>query len=318
MPVPPSTPRVLMLVAAAACWGVGTVITKQVLSDVAPLTLLPMQLSASCVFLLVMSLAGRTRATWSPRLRRLTALGLLNPGLANALGLLGLASISATMSVLLWATEPFVVLVIAAVLLRERVPVSLVALTAVALGGVLLVVHRPGAEGSGVGVALTLAAVAACALYTVLARRLLLDEASVSVALMQQVAALALTLVLLAATAAMNAGSGSADPLSLSPEAWLAAGGSGILYYGLAFWLYLTALRRVPASVAGAFVTLVPVFGIAAGYLVGERLADRQWVGAAVVVIAMGLIAVLQMRTEVPTRRRKGAQPPGGWRPHLP
>ncbi|MGH3508448.1 MAG: hypothetical protein ACRDO2_14720, partial [Nocardioidaceae bacterium] len=39
------------LVAAAACWGVGTVVTKQVVDTVAPLTLLPLQLAASCVFL---------------------------------------------------------------------------------------------------------------------------------------------------------------------------------------------------------------------------------------------------------------------------
>lgn len=293
MPSSPSYSRVLMLVGAAACWGVGTVLTKQVLADVAPLTLLPMQLLASCLFLLVVSMAGRTRITWSPQLRRLTALGVLNPGLAYALGLLGLASISASMSVLLWAAEPVLILLLAVVLLRERVPMPLVASMAIAVAGVLLVVYRPGAAGTGAGVALTLGAVACCALYTVLARRLLLDDASVSVALAQQVAALVFALVLL--TGSVAAG-GSIDAATLSPGTWLAAAGSGILYYGLAFWLYLRALREVSASVAGSFITLVPVFGVAAGHLVGERLSDRQWVGAAVVVGAMLFVAVQQVR----------------------
>lgn len=49
---------------------------------------------------------------------------------------------------------------------------------------------------------------------------------------------------------------------------------------------------RVSASVAGSFITLVPVFGVAAGYLAGERLAARQWVGATVVVIAAAVVAL--------------------------
>ena len=40
-----------MLIATTACWGVGTVVTKQVLDDdVAPLTLLTIQLASSCLF----------------------------------------------------------------------------------------------------------------------------------------------------------------------------------------------------------------------------------------------------------------------------
>jgi probable blue pigment (indigoidine) exporter len=295
MPAHPSFHRVPMLVAAAACWGVGTVITKQVLTDVAPLTLLPIQLAASCAFLGVVSLAGRTRITWSPQLRRLTALGVLNPGLAYTLGLVGLTSISASMSVLLWATEPVLILLLAVVLLREHVPSGLVAAMAVAVLGVLLVVYQPGASGTGIGVALTLAAVTACALYTVLARRLILDDASVSVALTQQAAALAFALGLLAVTQAVAGGSW--DVGSLSALGWLAAAASGVLYYGLAFWFYLTGLRHVSASVAGSFITLVPVFGVAGGYVVGERLTPWQWVGAAVVVAAVAAVALRQTST---------------------
>ena len=51
------------------------------------------------------------------------------------------------------------------------------------------------------------------------------------------------------------------------------AAASGILYYGLAFWLYLTGLQHVTASYAGAFLPLIPVFGVTAGYLAGERPA---------------------------------------------
>ncbi len=295
MPSRQSLHSIHMLIAAAACWGVGTVITKQVLSDIAPLTLLPIQLAASCVFLALVSRARRTRISWSPPMRRLGALGILNPGIAYALGLVGLTSISASMSVLLWATEPVLIVLLAVVVLREDVPATLAAPLAVAVLGVLLVVYRPGASGTAAGVALTFAAVGACALYTVLARRLMLDDASLSIALVQQAAALGLAIMLVALREVITGN--ALDLGSLTPQTWLAGAASGVLYYGLAFWFYLSGLRQVPASVAGSFITLVPVFGVSAGYLVGERLSPVQWFGALIVVVAVAVVALRQGRT---------------------
>ncbi len=44
----------------------------------------------------------------------------------------------------------------------------------------------------------------------------------------------------------------------------------GIVLNGLGFTFYVTGLRQVPASYPGAFLPLIPVFGVAAGYLVGN------------------------------------------------
>jgi probable blue pigment (indigoidine) exporter len=298
----PDAPAVVPLVAATACWGVGTVVTKQVLDDIAPLTLLPLQLTASSVLLLAVALAQRTPLASTtfrtPPIRRLAALGVLNPGLAYALGLLGLTTITASLSVLLWAAEPVLILALAVVLLRDRVPVALAATLIVAVAGVLLVVYQPGASGEPVGVALTLTAVGCCALYTVLTRRLMLDDSSLIVVLAQQVAALGFAVVL--ATAVELTGGAGWEVDGLDTEALVGAVASGILYYGLAFWFYLAGLRRTPASVAGAFLPLIPVFGVAAGYLAGERLAGRQWLGAGIVVVATLSIAWQQRTRTAP------------------
>jgi drug/metabolite transporter (DMT)-like permease len=277
------------LVAAAACWGVGTVVTKQVVDDVPPLTLRPVQLAVSCALLLVIALARRERFTWSPPVRRLAALGVLNPGMAYALGLVGLTSITASMYVLLWATEPVVILLLAALVLREHIPAARAAAVGVAVAGVLLVVYRPGAAGAAVGITLTLVSVGFCALYTVLTRRLLLDDSSLSVVLLQQAAALAFAVVL--ATIVGLAGGTGWELTELDAATWLGAGVSGVLYYGLGFWFYLAGLRHVPASYAAAFLPLIPVFGVTAGFLVGERLEPWQWVGAAVILAATVYIA---------------------------
>jgi drug/metabolite transporter (DMT)-like permease len=280
---------VAALVAAAACWGTGTVASKQVVDDVAPLTLLPMQLAASCILLLILALLRREPFAWTPPVRRLASLGVLNPGIAYALGLVGLTTITASMSVLLWALEPVAILLLAAVLLREHVPPALVASVAAAIGGVMLVVWRPGATGDAVGIALTVVSIGFCALYAVLTRRLLLDDSALTVVLAQQVAAL-LFAVALATVVAL--GGGPSWDLGGHPAGdWWAAGASGVLYYGLGFWFFVTGLRQVPASVAGSFLPLIPLFGLAAGYLVGERLEPRQWAGAAVIVAATFAIA---------------------------
>lgn len=282
-------PTAIPLIAATACWGVGTVLTKHVLDDVEPLTLLPMQLAASCLFLLAACAVTRAKVAWTPETRRLTALGILNPGLAYALGLLGLASITASMSVLLWAAEPVLIVLLAAALLREHIPAALAAGLGVSVVGVLLIVHQPGAAGAAGGIALTLAAVAACALYSVLTRRLLVDDASLPVVLLQQVAALAFALVVMALAGMGGWQEWWPDEMSLNVA--ISASASGILYYGAAFWLYVTGLRHVPASVAGSFLPLIPVFGVAAGFVVGERLGGAQWLGAVLVVVGTLVIA---------------------------
>ncbi len=291
-----SHPRspVPMLVAAAACWGVGTVVTKQVLDDFDPLVLLPVQLAASCLFLLG-AFAIRTGTAvlttpvgWSPELRRLTALGVLNPGLAYALGLVGLVSINASMSVLLWAAEPVLIALLAAALLGEHVPAALGSALAVSVVGVVLVVYQPGIAGDAFGVLITLTAVAMCALYSVLTRSLMSDDFSLPVVLLQQAAALAFALAL--AVVAGLCGWQTWRPEHLSVGTVLGATASGILYYGAAFWFYLAALRQVPASVAGAFLPLIPVFGVAASLLVGERLLGIQWAGGFLVIV--GTLAV--------------------------
>lgn len=292
---PPTLAAVAALVGAAASWGVGTVVTKQVIDDVAPLTLLPLQLVASCAFLLAVTVARREPLTWTPPVRRLAALGVLNPGAAYALGLIGLTTITASMSVLLWALEPVVILLLAALVLREHVPAPLAASVAVAIAGVLIVVYQPGVSGDVTGITLTLVSIGCCAVYTVLTRRLMLDDSSLSVVLAQQAAALVFALVLVTVVGVAGGPGWELDGVPVAVLVGAAA--SGVLYYGLGFWFFLTGLRQVPASYAGSFLPLIPVFGVAAGYLVGERLEPRQWLGAVVIVAATVALAWQQHRS---------------------
>jgi probable blue pigment (indigoidine) exporter len=280
------------LVAAAACWGLGTVVSKQLVDDVTPLTLLPVQLAASCGLLALITTVHRDRLAWTPPVRRLAALGVLNPGIAYALGLIGLTTITASLSVLLWALELVVILLLAALLLKEHISARLAILIAIAVTGALMVLYQPGASGEPIGIILTLVSIGFCAVYTVLTRRMLLDDSSLTVVLAQQLAALGFAVVL--ATVVELAGGPGWETSGLSTGNWVGAAASGFLYYGLGFTFYVAGLRQVPASYAGAFLPLIPVFGVAAAYLLGERLDPRQLLGALIIVGATAAIALRQ------------------------
>lgn len=318
MPQSTSYRHALLIVSATACWGGGTVLSKQVLDrGVAPLTLLAIELAASASLLGLGALMLGVRPHWSPTLMRLALLGVLNPGIAYALGLLGLVTITASLSVLLWAAEPVLIMLLAVLLLRERIAAATLIAVAIALIGVLLVLYRPGASGDAVGISLTIGAVSACAFYTVLTRRLLLDDGSLEVVLVQQVAALCFAVTLAGTVAAI----GITDlGVPMDATTWALAAASGMVYYGLAFWFLIGGLRGVPASVAGSFFPLIPVFGIAAGYLVGDRLSDRQWLGAAMVVVATGAAATYHLtrddvRTSADPVKARAQSRPRGTRP---
>jgi drug/metabolite transporter (DMT)-like permease len=282
----------LGLILAAASWGIGTVISKRALEEIPPLTLLPIQLAAS---LLVLSVLMRRRGlsfrdpNASPILGRL---GLLNPGVAYSLSLIGLVSISASLSVLLWAVEPLLILFLAVAFLGERITPAVVGLSIVALAGMLLVVYDPTSTGHWIGIALTLAGVACCATYTIVARRWLGTATSTAqVVATQQAHALAFSVVVLGAIAVLG---GAVRPATVTPAGWLSAAGSGILYYAAAYWFYLTGLRAAPAWLAAVSFYLIPVFGVAGGFLLlGERLDARQWLGIAIVLGAAVLLVRL-------------------------
>ena len=279
-----SRSHVLPLILAAAAWGAGAVASKHAVASIPPVLLLVVQLSASLVLMAVL-------ARFRPPARsdgRVVLLGLLNPGIAYLLNLVGLATITAGLSVMLWALEPVLIVAVAWLVLGQRLsPASmLISLVAVA-GGV--VAGSPSLSGGALGgVILTVVAVGCCAVYTVAAREWQTATQTVTIVAAQQAVALGLAgliaLVSLAFGTELVAG-----PIPAS--AWMSAVISGVLYYGLAFWAFLTGLRHTRAGVAGQFINLVPVFGVTfAWLLLDERLRPIQFAGGAVVVVAVSAL----------------------------
>lgn len=311
MTAPPPARRarnLLLLAAAAASWGFGTVISRHAVAELPALTLLVIQLATSVAVMTVVVRVRGERLAPTREGRLLGRLGLLNPGLAYALSLIGLTGITASLAVLLWATEPVLVLILAAMVLGERVGGIVAAASAVAIGGLILVVADPTAGGSAAGIALMIGGVAVCAVYTVLTRRWLLGtDATFPVVLSQQVHALALIAVV---TVVAAVGGQAVLPAGITATGLVSAAVSGLLYYALAYSCYLTALREVRAPIAASAFYLIPVFGIAGAWLTGERLGPAQWLGAAIVIAAVVVIATRTADRPQPSSAAASTQMP--------
>ena len=112
--------------------------------------------------------------------------------------------------------------------------------------------------------------------------------------LLQQIAALGFALALLAGAAVAGR---TGDLGDVSATGWASALVAGALYYGVAFWFWVRGLRTCSPAVAGLFINLVPVFGVAAAaVLLDERLVGRQWLGAVLVIGAVSVLATVQSR----------------------
>lgn len=287
------------IVLAAACWGLGTVISKAVLTHVPPLTLLVVQLAVSVCFLWSLIWVARVPLLVQQELIRLGLAGWLNPGLAYTFGLIGLTMTTASMSSLIWAAEPALILALAWLFLRDRPPMPVIVWSGVAMVGAVIVVGTGLSSGSNVAVIgnlLILTAVFCCATYTVLTRRSVDKVNPLLLTAVQQTVSLvwALLIWFIAWQRGMVT-----TVVMLTPIVWFWAAVSGLIYYALAFWTYIIGLRHMPASLAGQFLNLIPIFGIGSAFLIlGERLSIGQWLGAFVILMAVFVISRLYQRLE--------------------
>jgi drug/metabolite transporter (DMT)-like permease len=283
----------LSLVGAAASWGLATVMTKATLATLPPFTLLTIQLAGSITFLWVAVLLLRQSMRLDPGSRRAALSGLLEPGLAYAVAIPGLALTSAANASMIGAAEPVLVCAVAWLLLGERPrPVVLLAILAAMIGAALVTISgASSSEGPSplVGNFLVLAGTLFAAVYVVLSSRYVAETAPLALAALQQSVGFIFALLLFAVTLLTG---WERFPATIQPSSVLLALGSGVAQYALPFWLYLTGLSVLRTSTSALFLALIPVFGVGGAVLfLSESLHPQQLLGCAIVVIAVAVTA---------------------------
>ncbi|MEM6677858.1 MAG: DMT family transporter [Pseudomonadota bacterium] len=295
----------LYFVASAFLLALGSVWVKALLSSrdtiIDPLPFLTLQLIGGVAFLIAVQGVRGWRGVDFPPLARPAVAGVIL-GVGSVGTIMALASIPASEASVIFATQPIVIIALARLLLGERIARAVLVLSLVGVAGVGgIVIGGSGFDTTGrsLGVALALLSTVCAAIYVVWMRRL---SGSTSVLA---------TLIIVQSTACLVAASvtalSTATALSAAHfgdgSSMLAAAGTGVLYYGMAFYVYLLGLRTTEASIAGVYLNLVPVFTIAlASATLSERLSPTQWIAASIVITAVTSIAITAPRERRPKR----------------
>lgn len=286
-----------LLFAACSFWGVATVLNKSLLATISPSLLLFIQLLASTAVLWPACLIFRKALPTGKALWIAIGLGVLNPGISYTFSLMGLERISASVSSLLWATEPFLILVLARVILKEPITARVLGVIVLGFGGVVLVsgliVGSTDGASDIVGIAYLFIAVLLCAIYTVYSRKIGDDVDALALVTVQQTAGLGWAALL----AFFSTPGPIFNALAAVPSGEImGAVLTGLLYYAAAYWLYLSALGRVSAALAGGSFNIIPIVTIAVAFVfLGERLTMVQVFGAIMIILsAMALYWLTQ------------------------
>lgn len=273
-------------------------LSKKAVAALPPVTLISLQLLVSIVVLWGALLLFRRPTAVDHRgpisrsdLYRACFSGILQPGATFLLVTVGLLLTSASEVVLLDASEPIIIIVLAALLLKERISLFQCLCACAALGGAVLVIlpqiDMLALSWHGlIGDLLVMAGLCVAAFYVIMSRRLISAYDGLHLAAIQQSAACAFAVVMLIVVTL--SGVQALDPSAMTPEIAGIVVLSGILQFALPFWLYLRALEHMRASITALFLPLIPLSGVILAYvMLGERLDAGQAVGAGLIVLGV-------------------------------
>lgn len=281
------------LTTAGVLWGLTVPLSKLSLAWLSPAWL------AAARFTVAAALLG-----WIARRELRTALrpavlatGAVGFGGAVLLQNLGIEQTSVSHAAVVIGAVPVLVAVLSAAGGQSRVGPRQWAGNVLALGGVVLIAGLGG--GSTAGDGLVFASSALSALFVVVQPRILARRDPAAVTAVQFAASALLAWPL--AVAAGPAPAGSIQVLPVVAFAALSVAGTV-----LPFWLFAAGQARAEAQIAGAYLNLEPVVGVAVGWLgFGDHAGLEQVLGVFVVLAGLAL-STLQVNSppDPPARAR--------------
>ena len=289
---------VSLTVVAASSWAVATVLTKVALDELAPFDLLGIELASSAVAMCCL-LAARGRPFLPESWPLFAVIGMLEPGLSFGLFDFGLARTGAADGAILIASQSLFGVLLARVLLGERISsLTRAAVTVGFVGSALIGLAENGHGTTLGGDLLVLAASAAAAAAGVGVRRMSARADNLAATTTQLIsAALVAGPLIVAADLGGTSRVGTADWGHL-----LAAVATGLLGGAVPFLAFNLAIRDLTVAHAGLILNLIPVLAAAiAVAALGERLHWPEILGGALVIGAVTLSAGFDARRE---RRR--------------
>ena len=228
------------------------------------------------------------RASWRaavPSKSLLVLLALANATVAFGAMYLAASRAEAAVASILAGGQPLILAAAGWAIFGERTSARAVAGLAIAMAGVVLVATTSSGTTSPDGVALSLLATAAPAAGTVLMRRF---GPGVDLLATTSVQFLLGGTILLGASALLEPWSA----LSWSPGMLFGLLVLGVLGTGVAYVVWFSLLGRASLVHLGTALFLVPVVGVVAGIVTGDRPAPVELAGIVAVLVGMAIVSV--------------------------
>jgi drug/metabolite transporter (DMT)-like permease len=286
------------LIGLMLIWGSTFVVTKAAVAEIPPLTLSMLRFAVAACVLVPIALArgGLKRLPQPVPIGRLFLLSLTGIALFHIAFNYALTYGSAAQGALIFALLPAAIAVAAVVWLKETLSRGRMAGIALSVAGVAVVVATGAPDLASpdplLGALWMLAAIAAWAVYTVVAKQLADADQVVVIACASALGAM--TQLPLAAWELLDA-----PWPSPTLQGWLALLFLGVVASALIFVAYGRILRELDASLVGVFVNLDPIVGVLTAVLfLGETLGAGQIAGGVVALAGMWLASREPQRSD--------------------
>lgn len=302
-----------MVLAAAACFGILSIIVKLTLplavagsASLFERTAVSLEILAvryfvaSAILWVVLGIFRRDVLAQGRRnAARIAGLALVGYGFASVCFFIALTRISASLVALILYTYPTLVAIASVRLFDEPLSKSRVGALVMTFAGVGLAVWAPGMRIDLVGVLICMGAPVGYAAFSLLSYRWRLDFAPEAITAwglpVAAVPVLALALLMPASRGPV------AQVASWGPAVWLAILAMALFPTIAAIGLYVRGQARLGAPAAALASTFEPVVTLAlAAALLGERLTSSQWLGAALVLLGVATAELGHIRPQTP------------------
>lgn len=186
---------------------------------------------------------------------------------------------SIAISTAVYNVQPFMLVMLAAVFLGEKITVQKLAWLSVAFLGMLAIVTAHGDQPTGddylAGIALALGAALLYAIAALIIKRL--KDVPPHLMALIQVTTGALLLAPLVPW----------HSLPVTTNAWAALATLGVVHTGLMYVLLYGAIQKLPTAITGALSFIYPIAAIFVDWIAfGHRLGWLQWLGVAAILLA--------------------------------
>lgn len=282
----------LALLTACLLWAVSFVATKVALETTPPLLVVSLRLVISAVCFLPWLVRGKSERLEPRRvLIQLFGLSLLGTGLHYGVQTIGLQYTTATNASLFAVTGPITILLLSAVILRERISLQKALGVTIAVGGVLVVMGKGTLAGLDFGShvfgdVMVIISIVMWGLFTVFGKRLTDELGALRVTAIATVMGAAWMLPV----GWFEARTRSFSLAEITPEAWVAIAFLGVGCSFLATLLYFIALQKTESQKVGVYLyTIPPMTAVFAVLMLGEVVTLNLLVGSLLVISGVAL-----------------------------